>query len=60
MTFSSDGQVSTNILGLPVTGTYKLSGKQLTITISQMGMSQTMRGAYENGVIRFEDITLRK
>ena|GEM_PF-4806451 len=62
--FSGGNKVKTNILGLPVDGTYKVSGDRITITltVSILGISQSqdITGKIDGDKIIFADVTFTK
>ena len=59
MDFKID-KVEANLLGLPVTGTYKVNGNKLTVVVTVLGQSQELVGRIDGDEIIFDDFALIK
>ncbi len=60
MTLEKDGTATTNILGFPTSGHYKVSNGIIEITIEALGYSQTVSGKISKDKIEFSDMVLEK
>lgn len=60
MTLGKDGTVETNMLGIPVTGTYTVKNDQITVKLTTMGYSQSIKGRITKDTIEFSDATLKR
>lgn len=57
---NKDGTATTNVLGFPVSGSYRVEGSTLTLTMTAYGFSQSITGKITGDTIAFEDVTLKK
>ncbi|MGN0745924.1 MAG: hypothetical protein ACI4ML_04540 [Aristaeellaceae bacterium] len=57
---NKDGTATTNVLGFPVSGSYRVEGSTLTLTVMAYGFSQSITGKIANDTIEFEEVTLKK
>lgn len=60
MVLNKDGTAETNLLGIPVTGTYTLKNDQITVKLTTMGYSQSVQGRITKDTIEFSDVILKK
>lgn len=55
-----NGNVQTNLFGVPISGSYKLKGRELRVTLSILGQSQEIVGEVYGDELVFDGITLIK
>ncbi len=60
LTLNEDSSAETNIMGMPVTGTYVIDDDIIEITMSVWGYSDTIRGRWTKDGIDFGDVTLKR
>lgn len=55
-----EGNASTNMLGIPLSGTYRIRKDRIDVTLSNYGYSDTLSGKIDGDEIIFADVTLKK